>query len=65
MTLMPGLIDCHVHTVASSFNLGGVARQPNVFVMLRALPKQVAAAEPNRIGLRLAADLTDDTDVTT
>ena len=34
-------------------------------VMLRALPKQVAAAEPNRIGFRLAADLTDDADVTT
>ena len=38
MTLMPGLIDCHVHTVASSFNLGTVAKWPNVFVMLRALP---------------------------
>ena len=25
MTLMPGLIDCHVHVVASSFNLGDVA----------------------------------------
>ncbi len=34
-------------------------------VMLRALPKPVAAAEPNRIGFRLAADLTEDTDVTT
>lgn len=30
MTLMPGLIDCHVHVVASSFNLGAVARMPNV-----------------------------------
>lgn len=38
MTLMPGMIDCHVHTVASSFNLGAMARMPNVFVMLRALP---------------------------
>lgn len=45
MTLMPGLIDCHVHTVASSFNLGGVARQPNVFVMLRALPIMKAMLE--------------------
>src|SRR3989344_4024263 len=25
MTLMPGLIDCHVHVVASSFNLGAGA----------------------------------------
>ncbi|MBY0411810.1 MAG: amidohydrolase family protein, partial [Burkholderiaceae bacterium] len=38
MTLMPGLIDCHVHVVASSFNLGSVAKMPNVFVMLRSLP---------------------------
>ncbi|RYF56779.1 MAG: amidohydrolase family protein, partial [Comamonadaceae bacterium] len=38
MTLMPGLIDCHVHVVASSFNLGSVARMPNVFTMLRSLP---------------------------
>jgi len=38
LTVMPGLIDCHVHTVASSFNLGNVARLPNVFTMLRALP---------------------------
>ena len=38
LTVMPGLIDCHVHTVASSFSLGTVARQPNVLVMLRAMP---------------------------
>ena len=38
LTVMPGLIDCHVHTVASSFNLGNVAKLPNVFTMLRALP---------------------------
>ncbi|WP_200847472.1 FAD-dependent oxidoreductase, partial [Raoultella sp. 18097] len=38
MTLMPGLIDCHVHVVASSFNLGTVAKMPNVFTMLRSLP---------------------------
>lgn len=37
-------------------------------VMLRALPKQVEADAPNRIGFRLAADLEDDKtpeDVTT
>jgi len=33
-------------------------------VMLRALPKQLEAAEPTRIGFRLAADL-DNEDVTT
>jgi imidazolonepropionase-like amidohydrolase len=38
LTVMPGLIDCHVHAVASSFNLGAVARMPNVLVTLRALP---------------------------
>ena len=38
LTVMPGLIDCHVHTIASSFNLGNVARLPNVFTMLRGLP---------------------------
>lgn len=38
LTVMPGLIDCHVHVVASSFNLGSLARQPNVFTMLRGLP---------------------------
>ena len=38
MTLMPGLIDCHVHVVASSFNLGAVAKMPNVFTMMRSLP---------------------------
>lgn len=37
-TLMPGLIDCHVHVVASSFNLGAVARLPNALALLRALP---------------------------
>lgn len=31
-------------------------------VMLRALPKQVAAAEPTRIGFRLAQDLDDPAD---
>lgn len=38
LTVMPGLIDCHVHTVASSFNLGNVAKLPNVLTMLRGLP---------------------------
>ncbi|MEJ8813107.1 amidohydrolase family protein [Variovorax ureilyticus] len=38
MTLMPGLIDCHVHVMASSFNLGTVARMPNALALLRALP---------------------------
>lgn len=37
-TLMPGMIDCHVHVVASSFNLGNVATLPNVFTMMRAIP---------------------------
>jgi imidazolonepropionase-like amidohydrolase len=38
MTLMPGLIDCHVHVVASAFNLGTVANLPNALALLRALP---------------------------
>lgn len=38
LTVMPGMIDCHVHTIASSFNLGSVAKSPNVFTMLRGLP---------------------------
>ena len=38
MTLMPGLIDCHVHVMASSFNLGTVANLPNALALLRALP---------------------------
>lgn len=38
MTLMPGLIDCHVHVMASSFNLGAVANMPNALALLRALP---------------------------
>ena len=37
-TLMPGMIDCHVHVVASSFNLGRVAALPNALALLRALP---------------------------
>ena len=37
-TLMPGLIDCHVHVLASSYNLGAVAKLANVFATLRAVP---------------------------
>ena len=36
--LMPGLIDCHVHCVASSMNLGANARMPNILAALRAVP---------------------------
>jgi imidazolonepropionase-like amidohydrolase len=38
MTVMPGMIDCHVHVVASHMNLGINARQPNVLATIRALP---------------------------
>jgi imidazolonepropionase-like amidohydrolase len=38
MTAMPGLIDCHVHVVASSFNLSQLATQPNALTLLRAIP---------------------------
>ena len=34
-TLMPGLIDCHVHVVASTANLGVNAELPNALVALR------------------------------
>lgn len=37
-TLMPGMIDCHVHVVASSFNLGRMASMSNTMALLRALP---------------------------
>ena len=36
--LMPGLIDCHVHCLASQLNLGRLATVPNVFAVLRAVP---------------------------
>lgn len=45
LTVMPGMIDCHVHTIASSFNLGNVAKLPNVFTMLRGLPIMRAMLE--------------------
>jgi imidazolonepropionase-like amidohydrolase len=37
-TIMPGLIDLHVHVVAIEFNLPRVATMPNVLVTLRAVP---------------------------
>lgn len=37
-TLMPGLIDLHVHVTAIRMDLAQQARMPNVFVLLRALP---------------------------
>ncbi|PVZ19679.1 MULTISPECIES: amidohydrolase family protein [unclassified Pseudomonas] len=37
-TVMPGLIDCHVHVLASNANLGLNALQPNAIVMYRAIP---------------------------
>jgi len=37
-TIMPGLIDCHVHVLASQANLGHNALQPNAIVMYRAMP---------------------------
>lgn len=36
--LMPGLIDCHVHSMASQVNLGRLAKLPNVLAVLRAVP---------------------------
>jgi imidazolonepropionase-like amidohydrolase len=37
-TVMPGLIDCHVHVLASNANLGLNARMPAVLTAIRALP---------------------------
>jgi imidazolonepropionase-like amidohydrolase len=37
-TLMPGLIDCHVHVVASMMNLGACAQLPDALAVLRSLP---------------------------
>lgn len=37
-TVMPGLIDCHVHVLASNANLGLNALQPNTLTAIRALP---------------------------
>jgi len=37
-TLMPGLIDCHVHVVASMLNIGLNAQLPDAMAVLRSLP---------------------------
>jgi imidazolonepropionase-like amidohydrolase len=37
-TLMPGLIDCHVHVMASHVNLAVAAHMPNALGIIRALP---------------------------
>jgi imidazolonepropionase-like amidohydrolase len=37
-TLIPGLIDCHVHVVASMMNLGANAQLPEATAVLRSLP---------------------------
>ena len=37
-TLMPGLIDAHVHVIASMMNLGANAMQPDALAVLRSLP---------------------------
>lgn len=36
--MVPGLIDCHVHCMASNLNLGTNAKMPNVLAVLRAIP---------------------------
>lgn len=38
LTVMPGMIDCHVHVIASDMNLGRNALMPNVLVAFRAIP---------------------------
>lgn len=37
-TVMPGMIDCHVHVIASVAHLGNNGRLPNTFAVLRAVP---------------------------
>ncbi len=37
-TLMPGLIDCHVHVVAHQMNLGANSQVPDALAVLRSLP---------------------------
>lgn len=37
-TVMPGLIDCHVHVIASVASLGMNGRLPNALAILRAVP---------------------------
>ncbi len=36
--IMPGLIDCHVHCMASNLNLGMNAKLPNILAVLRDVP---------------------------
>lgn len=38
LTVMPGMIDCHVHVVASDMNLARNAAMPNMLVCFRAIP---------------------------
>ncbi len=38
LTVMPGMIDCHTHIVASQVNLGLNANLPNALATLRAVP---------------------------
>ena len=45
-TLMPGLIDCHVHLVATSANLGVLEREPATLTALKA--REIAEAMLNR-----------------
>lgn len=44
-TVMPGLIDCHVHVVASMLNLGANAALPNAIVTLKAAAAMRAMLE--------------------
>ena len=37
-TVMPGMIDCHAHVIASVAHLGNNGRLPNTFAVLRAVP---------------------------
>jgi imidazolonepropionase-like amidohydrolase len=37
-TIMPGMIDCHAHVIASVAHLGNNGRLPNTFAVLRAVP---------------------------
>jgi len=45
-TVMPGLIDCHAHVIASVAHLGSNSRLPNTFAVLKAVP--ILAAMLNR-----------------